>query len=61
MCCLFMSHYECFIELICLLAIGEQLNCLDIFESIEGLKPETAKLFFFFVFVFFGVFCRRCC
>ena len=35
-------------------------NCLDIFESIEGLKPETAKLFFFFVF-FFIVFCRRCC
>lgn len=33
-------------------------NCLDIFESIEGLKPETAKLFFFFR-VFFNRFLQE--
>lgn len=31
-------------------------NCLDIFESIEGLKPETAKLFFFFRVFFLSFF-----
>lgn len=50
--CVFINELLWMLEFMCLLAIGEQLNCLDIFESIEGLNPETAKLVFFR-----GVFC----